>query len=61
MPMANRTRKWGGGSVQCNLTLRLHYDIQREFAPYLSVMWTDKYDGKAGLARAVAYRNSLSG
>lgn len=42
----------GSGLSDASLTLRLRYDIRREFAPYIGVMWTQKYGGTADYARA---------
>lgn len=45
-------RNLGSGLSDANLTLRVRYEIRREFAPYLGVMWTQKYGGTADYARA---------
>lgn len=42
----------GSGLSDGSLTLRLRYDIRREFAPYVGVMWTQKYGDTADFARA---------
>ncbi|MEJ2392984.1 MAG: copper resistance protein B [Gammaproteobacteria bacterium] len=42
----------GSGLSDASLTLRLRYDIRREFAPYIGIMWTQKYGGTADYARA---------
>lgn len=42
----------GSGLSDASLTLRLRYDIRREFAPYVGVTWTQKYGGTADYARA---------
>jgi copper resistance protein B len=45
-------RQLGSGVADASLSLRLRYEIQRELAPYLGVMWTQKYAGTADYARA---------
>lgn len=45
-------RALGSGLADASLTLRLRYDIRREFAPYIGIMWTQLYGGTADYARA---------
>ena len=45
-------RDIGSGLSAASLTLRVRYDIRRELAPYLGVVWTQKYAGTADYARA---------
>jgi len=45
-------RGLGSGLSNLDLGLRLRYEIRREFAPYVGVVWTRKYGGTADLARA---------
>lgn len=49
---ADPERNLGSGLSDASLTLRVRYEIRREFAPYLGVMWTQKYGGTADFARA---------
>lgn len=44
-------RNLGNGLANSRIALRLRYEIQREFAPYVGVQWTRKYDGTASYAR----------
>lgn len=44
-------RMLGSGLSDGSLTLRVRYDIRREFSPYVGVMWTQKYGGTADIAR----------
>lgn len=45
-------RELGSGLSELTAGIRLRYEIQREFAPYLGVEWSGKYGGTAGYARA---------
>lgn len=45
-------RNIGSGLSDASLSLRVRYDIRREFAPYLGVQWSQKYSGTADYARA---------
>ena len=42
----------GAGLSDMQLGLRLRYEIQREFAPYVGVDWTGKFGNTADFARA---------
>jgi copper resistance protein B len=42
----------GSGFSDAELGLRLRYEIRREFAPYLGVVWSRKFGDTAELARA---------
>jgi copper resistance protein B len=42
----------GSGLSDAELGLRLRYEIRREFAPYLGVLWSRKFGETADLARA---------
>lgn len=42
----------GSGLTDVELGLRLRYEIQREFAPYIGVNWERKLGNTAGFARA---------
>lgn len=44
-------RALGSGLSSLDLTLRLRYEISREFAPYVGVTWSNKYGGTAAYAR----------
>ena len=41
----------GKGIANLDLSLRLRYEIRREFAPYVGVVWTGKYGDTANMAR----------
>lgn len=42
----------GSGVSDAELSLRLRYEIRREFAPYIGVSWQRKFGGSADFARA---------
>ncbi|HKK14578.1 MAG TPA: copper resistance protein B [Gammaproteobacteria bacterium] len=44
-------RGLGSGLSNVDLGLRLRYEIRREFAPYVGVVWTRKYGATADYAR----------
>ena len=44
-------RGLGSGLAESDVALRLRYDIRREFAPYIGVVWTHKYGATADFAR----------
>ena len=44
----------GSGLADSQLALRLRYEIRREFAPYIGVVWTRRYGETADLARGQA-------
>ena len=41
----------GSGLSDLELSLRLRYEIRREFAPYIGVNWTTRYGQTAGFSR----------
>ena len=45
-------REVGSGLSDLELSLRLRYEVRREFAPYLGVGWFKRFGSTAGLARA---------
>jgi copper resistance protein B len=45
----------GSGLAESELGLRLRYEIRREFAPYIGVVWTRSYGQTADLARAAGH------
>ncbi len=45
-------RDIGSGLSDATFGLRLRYEIRREFAPYLGVVWTHRYGNAADFARA---------
>ena len=49
----DRARGVGGGVSDFDLGLRLRYEIAREFAPYVGVVWDRKLGDTARYARAV--------
>ncbi len=42
----------GTGLTDGNFGLRLRYELQRQFAPYIGVMYEAKYGASANMARA---------
>ncbi|GAB3792158.1 copper resistance protein B [Dyella agri] len=44
-------RRLGGGLSDARFGLRLRYEIRREFAPYVGVVWTRRFGGTADFAR----------
>lgn len=44
-------RELGSGLSRLDFGLRLRSEISREFAPYLAVVWSNRYGGTASLAR----------
>ena len=48
---ADRERGIGSGISDVRFSLRLRYEIRREFAPYIGINWTRKTGGTADLAR----------
>lgn len=46
------SRALGSGLTDAELGLRLRYEIRREFAPYVGVVWTRKVGDTADFARA---------
>ncbi|MEW6322000.1 MAG: copper resistance protein B [Acidobacteriota bacterium] len=49
---ADPARGVGRGLSYADMGLRLRYEIRREFAPYVGVVWEKKFFGTADLARA---------
>ncbi|UGB39535.1 copper resistance protein B [Frateuria soli] len=45
-------RRLGAGLSDAEFGLRLRYEIRREFAPYIGVVWTRRFGGTADFARA---------
>lgn len=45
-------RRLGRGLSDAGFGLRLRYEIRRQFAPYLGVVWTRRFGGTASFARA---------
>jgi len=44
-------RRLGSGLSDAQFGLRLRYEIRRQFAPYLGVVWTRRFGGTADFAR----------
>ncbi|BFI95782.1 MAG: copper resistance protein B [Rhodanobacter sp.] len=44
-------RRLGSGLSDASFGLRLRYEIRRQFAPYLGVVWTQRFGGTATFAR----------
>lgn len=49
---SDQERGVGSGLSDLELSLRLRYEIRREFAPYLGVVWLRRFGGTARLAEA---------
>lgn len=49
---SDRQRRIGAGLSSVELGLRLRYEIRREFAPYLGVVWSRKFGDSADFSRA---------
>ncbi|MDB6087367.1 MAG: putative copper resistance protein [Gammaproteobacteria bacterium] len=49
---ADRQRLIGSGLSDLELSLRLRYEIRRELAPYLGMVWSRRFGGTAALVRA---------
>jgi copper resistance protein B len=45
----------GSGLADSEIGLRLRYEIRREFAPYIGVVWSRSYGETADLARAAGH------
>ena len=48
---ADPARRIGSGLSDASFGLRLRYEIRRQFAPYLGVVWTRRFGGTADFAR----------
>lgn len=53
-------RGLGSGLSDLGLSMRLRYEIRREFAPYIGVTWAHNYGGTADYARARGERNKTT-
>lgn len=53
-------RGLGSGLSDLGLSLRLRYEIRRQFAPYVGVTWAHNYGGTADYARARGERNKTT-
>lgn len=49
---SDRERGLGSGLSDVEAALRLRYEIRREFAPYVGVVWSRRFGDSANLARA---------
>lgn len=49
-------RRLGSGLANLDVALRLRYEVRREFAPYVGLIWTHDFAGTAQLARAEGLR-----
>jgi copper resistance protein B len=49
---ADPARRLGAGVSDAEFGLRLRYEIRREFAPYIGVVWVRRFGGTANFARA---------
>jgi copper resistance protein B len=50
---ADPERRIGSGLSDLQIGLRLRYEVKREFAPYLGIVWTRRFGKSADFARAV--------
>lgn len=48
---ADPQRRIGSGLSDASFGLRLRYEFHRQFAPYVGVVWTQRYGGTADFAR----------
>lgn len=48
---ADPARRLGSGLSDASLALRLRYEVRRQFAPYIGVVWMQRFGGTAGFAR----------
>lgn len=55
---ADPQRGLGAGLSEGSFGLRLRYEIRRQFAPYVGVVWTHRFAGTADIARARGERVS---
>ncbi len=62
---SDAARRLGSGITDASVGLRLRYEIRREFAPYVGVVWQRAYGGTADFRRAdrlsVADRRFVAG
>jgi copper resistance protein B len=49
-------RRLGSGLANVDIAVRLRYELRREFAPYVGVVWSRYFAGSAGFARADGLR-----
>jgi copper resistance protein B len=49
---ADPERQTGAGLMTTEVGLRLRYEVRRELAPYAGIVWRNKWQGTADLARA---------
>jgi copper resistance protein B len=49
---ADAARQLGSGLSNLELGLRLRYEVRREFAPYIGVVWSRSFRGTADWVRA---------
>ena len=52
---SDRQREVGAGLSDAAFGLRLRYEIRREFAPYVGIVWTRRFGDAADLARAAGH------
>jgi copper resistance protein B len=48
----DRENRIGAGVAETELSLRLRYEVQREFAPYIGVVWSRRHGDTAAFERA---------
>jgi len=49
---SDRPRQIGSGLSDLEVSVRLRYELRREFAPYIGVVWLRRFGGTADLVRA---------
>ena len=52
---SDRQREVGAGLSDAAFGLRLRYEIRREFAPYVGIVWTRRFGDAADFARAAGH------
>jgi copper resistance protein B len=52
---SDRQRQVGAGLSDATFGLRLRYEIRREFAPYVGIVWTRRFGDAADFARAAGH------
>lgn len=48
---SDSARATGAGLSNLDVSLRLRYEVSREFAPYLGIVWSNRYGSTAAFAR----------
>ena len=51
---ADSEHQIGSGLADLEVSVRLRYEVRREFAPYVGIVWLRRFGGTADLVRALA-------